>query len=186
MGLATAEEIAEVEALSADHAEIRNAIDEFSLQLEAEALANAVTPDPTIKPLLMATLNFIDRMEKGEQPSNPPMLGPSSKVEDYNEWLNRPDMRTNESSDEVFARIIAHTPTATTAIVWLKDMAPQEVHDNEFERFLIVEGTCDIIVGDQRNSLSPGDYFEIPLHKNHEVRVTSLYPCKVILQRVAA
>ena len=88
--------------------------------------------------------------------------------------------------EEVFAKIIGYTPEAITAIVWLKDYAPHEVHDNEYERFLIVEGTCDIIVEDEVNQLVPGDYFAIPLHKKHLVKVTSSIPCKVILQRVAA
>lgn len=92
----------------------------------------------------------------------------------------------SSDTDNIYAKIIGYTPEATTAIVWLKDYAPHEVHDNEYERFLIVEGTCDIIVEDQVNQLVPGDYFAIPLHKNHLVKVTSSIPCKVILQRVAA
>ncbi|MBK8606437.1 MAG: hypothetical protein IPN82_06270 [Chitinophagaceae bacterium] len=38
-------------------------------------------------------------------------------------------------------------------------MAPQEVHDDEHERFLILEGTCDIVVGNNIHQLVPGDYF---------------------------
>ena len=73
-----------------------------------------------------------------------------------------------------------------TAIVWIKEYAPQEVHDHEFEKFLVVEGSCNIIVEDKIHTLIPGDYFAIPLHKKHLVEVTSIIPCKVILQRIAA
>ena len=65
-------------------------------------------------------------------------------------------------------------------------MAPQEVHDNEYKKFLIVEGTCDIVIGENAHSLVPGDVLEIPLHTTHFGRVTSSMPCKVILQRIAA
>jgi quercetin dioxygenase-like cupin family protein len=41
-------------------------------------------------------------------------------------------------------------------------------------------------VEDEVNQLVPGDYFAIPLHKKHLVKVTSSITCKVILQRVAA
>jgi len=73
-----------------------------------------------------------------------------------------------------------------TALLWLRYMAPQEVHHHEYEKFLILEGSCDIIVGNKTHSLLPGDYFCIPLHERHEVRITSSMPCKAILQRVAA
>jgi mannose-6-phosphate isomerase-like protein (cupin superfamily) len=54
------------------------------------------------------------------------------------------------------------------------------------EHFLIVEGTCDITIGDKVHHLVPGDYLSIPLYIDHDVKVTSITPCKVILQRVAA
>jgi len=92
----------------------------------------------------------------------------------------------SSGTEDVFARIIGYTEKAITAIVWLKEMAPQEVHDDEHERFLILEGTCDIVVGNNIHQLVPGDYFAIPLHSNHHIKVTSSIPCKVILQRVAA
>ncbi|RZK81830.1 MAG: cupin domain-containing protein [Pedobacter sp.] len=88
--------------------------------------------------------------------------------------------------DEVFAKILHHSQEAITAIAWIKHMAPQEVHDHEYEKFLILEGTCTIHIEDESHHLKPGDYLTIPLHKNHFVEVTSAVPCKVILQRIAA
>ena len=93
---------------------------------------------------------------------------------------------SSPGTDDLFAKIIGYSAGAITAIVWIKKYAPQEVHDKEYERFLIVEGTCNIVVGDEVNQLVPGDYFAIPLFENHFVEVTSSIPCKVILQRVAA
>ena len=52
--------------------------------------------------------------------------------------------------------------------------------------FLIVEGTCTILVENEVYQLVPGDYFAVPLHKSHILKVTSEIPCKVILQRIAA
>ena len=84
------------------------------------------------------------------------------------------------------AKIIGHTPEMITAIVWIKKMAPQEVHHNEIERFLIIEGSCDIFIEDEVYQLKAGDMLSIPLHKPHSLQVTSAIPCKVILQRIAA
>ena len=88
--------------------------------------------------------------------------------------------------EDVYAKLISFSPEVTTAIVWLKDMAPQEVHHTEYERFLIIEGSCDITIGEDIHSLSYGDFLEIPLHVTHSVKVTSIVTCKVLLQRMAA
>jgi len=186
LGLATPLEAKEVEEMAATHDEVRAAIDEFSKILEKKILASAVAPDPVVKPMLMATLNYIDRLEKGEKITFPPLLDEGSKISDYEEWLTRPDMSAPADFNDIHAKIIAHTSEVTTAIVWIKDFAPGEVHTNELEKFLIVEGTCDITIEKDTFSLVPGDFLAIPLFKDHTVKVTSGIPCKVILQRVAA
>ncbi|HEX8461038.1 MAG TPA: cupin domain-containing protein [Segetibacter sp.] len=186
LGLATAAEQAEVEKYADLYVDVRTAIDNFSNDLETEALLNAVPPDPLVKPLLMATLDFITRMENGEVPAYPPALHQHSDISDYAEWLNRPDMTLPVAPENIYARIIGFTPELTTAIVWIKDMAPQEVHHDEYEKFLIVEGSCTIDIAEENHYLVPGDFIAIPLHKHHKVTVTSNTFCKVILQRAAA
>ncbi len=186
MGNSTIAEADLVEQMAASFNEVRAELDSISEAFEFYAMANAVPPDPIVKPFLMATIDFTERMKSGEQPGFPPELNAQSKIADFSEWLNRADMVIPEDFKDLHAKIIGYTPTAITAIVWIKDMAPQEVHDNEYEKFLIVEGTCNITVGDNVHSLVPGEYFAIPLHKSHQVIVTSINPCKVILQRIAA
>jgi mannose-6-phosphate isomerase-like protein (cupin superfamily) len=185
LGFANAAEIAEVELLATVDPAIRNEIDEIAEALATYAMETPMLPNPVIKPFLLATIDYSERMKNGEVSSNPPALNENSTIHDYAEWLNRSDMVPMQGED-LSAKIIGYTAAALTAIVWIKRYAPQEVHDNEYEKFLIVEGTCNIIVDDEVNALVPGDYFAIPLHKNHEVQVTSHVPCKVILQRVAA
>ena len=183
-GIASADEAREVEEMAAAHAEVREALDALNLVMENVAMENAIAPSVLIKPFLMATMDFMGRMEGGEAPSFPPELQAGAKIADYAEWLNRPDMVMPSWVENVYAKIIGYTPQAVTAIVWIKEMAPEEVHDNEYEKFLIVEGTCDISVDDDVYHLVPGDYMAIPLYKKHVVKVTSDVPCKAILQRI--
>ncbi len=185
LGLVTALEAKEVEEMAATHDEVRAAIHEFGQILEQQVLSNAIVPDPIIKPMVLATINYIDRMEKGEPMSFPPVLNKGSQIIDYSEWLQRNDMVLPAKAEDVYARIISYTPEITTAIVWIKNTAPAEVHTNEIEKFLIVEGTCEIIIEKDVHHLTPGDFLAIPLFKAHMVKVTSDIPCKVILQRVA-
>lgn len=185
-GIASAEEIIEVEEMVAAHTDVREALDTLYRVLETVAVENAVEPPALIRPFLMATMDFMGRMGGGETPTFPAELQTGAKIEDYAEWLNRPDMILPDDFQDVYAKIIGYTPQAITAIVWIKQMAPEEVHDNEYEKFLIVEGTCDIDIEGEVHHLVPGDYLAIPLHKKHQVTVTSDVLCKVILQRVAA
>lgn len=185
LGIASPAECEEVEKMAAADPDVRREMGKISQSLEQYAILNAIEPNPIIKPFLMAIVDYSERMANGEALSFPPLLHLHSTSEDYATWLNRQDMGPS-GADDVSAKIISFTPEVTTAIVWLKKYAPQEIHDKEFERFLIIEGTCDIIVEEEVNHLVAGDYFEIPLHKKHVVHVTSFTPCKIILQRVAA
>lgn len=186
MGVASDSERHLVEIMAAANPEIRQEINEISTALEKYALAHAIEPSPVVKPILMATIDYSERIKSGEPVSFPPALTENSKLEDYSSWLNRPDMNCTGSDENLFIKIIGNMPGMITAIAWIKDQTPREVHHNEYERFLIVEGNCDIIVGDETNHLVPGDYFSIPLHEYHTLKVTSSIACKAILQRVAA
>ncbi|MEO7311110.1 MAG: cupin domain-containing protein [Chitinophagaceae bacterium] len=186
LGMATVDEIAEIEDLAAQHIEIRNEIEQISIAIEHYALANAVAPNPTIKTFLLATLDFTMRMEAGEAPSFPPELHEAATIADYEPWINRVDMVPSSDFKDAYAKIIGYTPVMITAIVWIHEMAPQEVHDDEYEKFLILEGSCNITIGDKVHQLVAGNYMAIPLHAHHSLQVTSSCPCKAILQRVAA
>jgi mannose-6-phosphate isomerase-like protein (cupin superfamily) len=167
--------------------EIAQEILEISTALQHRAIADAIEPDPIIRPFLLAKLDYMDRMMGGEPFSVVPPLSEFSKIEEYAEWIDRADMVAPGDFGEIFAKILSHTDAMTAALVWLREMAPQEVHDDQYERFLILEGTCDITIEDHgTHSLKRGDYLQIPLHKNHHVVVTSIFPCKILLQRVAA
>ncbi len=148
------------------------------------AQANAIEPNPTIKALLIAKIEYIERLKNGEVPSRLPTLNPNSKVEEFERWLARTEMQREPDFDAAHVMIISDEPEKMTALVRLRYGAPPETHTLEHEKFLIVEGTCDLTVGSTVHALMPGDYFPIPLHVSHNVVVTSKVPCKIILQRV--
>jgi mannose-6-phosphate isomerase-like protein (cupin superfamily) len=186
MGQTTPDECRHVEDMALQFDEVKAALDILASALEQYSLQHAIAPDPTIKPFLMATIDYMERMEQGEEPSSPPVLNEQSKIEDFEPWINRRDFELKTPFKDIQAKIISYTPQMTTAVVWLEHGAPPETHTNELEKFLIIEGTCNIIVDGKDNHLKPGDIFNIPLHLSHTVLVTSSIACKIILQRVAA
>jgi mannose-6-phosphate isomerase-like protein (cupin superfamily) len=186
LGQASASECAVVEQLSLEHPEVKAELNAIEMALEQYDLQHAITPHATIKPGIHSVIDYTERLEAGEPMTFPPILNENSKIEDFQEWLNRPDMQPPNEFENLFGKIIGATAEVTTLIIWIKKLAPEEVHNNEHERFLILEGTCTIRVGTANNYFKAGDYFQIPLHMDHEVIVTSDIPCKVIMQRVAA
>lgn len=180
------QEISEVENAIDKYPALKEEIRTIELALEKYAQAHAVETAAAAKPMLIAVARYTKRMESGEKPSNPPSITENSTIEDYKEWLDREDLQEPDEYDSMHGHIIGATEEKTTLIVWLKDGAPDETHTDEYEKFLVVEGTCDITIGDDVHSLVAGDTLMIPLHINHRVEVTSTIPCKIILERAAA
>jgi mannose-6-phosphate isomerase-like protein (cupin superfamily) len=186
LGMTSDEETLEVTELAEKHIEIRQEIDAIATALQTTAESFSPEISPAVKEMIMATIDYTERLKNGEEMSFPPMLSKNSLVEDFKPWISRSNMQAPEDFGAIYAKIIAATPEAKTLIVWLKYGAPIEVHDKEYEHFLIAEGTCNITIGETVHSLVPGDYLSIPLYIGHKVEVTSSIPCKIILQRVAA
>jgi mannose-6-phosphate isomerase-like protein (cupin superfamily) len=186
MGILPADEVEELKILSTQCPEIDAEIERVSHTLESYASANAKTPGPDVKAMLMATLDYMQRLENGEIPVIAPALSKKTKKEDFLEWINRADMQAPAEYDRVFVKIISYTPESSTAIVWLTDGSPDEMHHNEHESFFILEGTCNITINNDIHQLYPGDQLSIPLHATHSVKVTSSIPCKLVLERKAA
>jgi mannose-6-phosphate isomerase-like protein (cupin superfamily) len=186
LGMATSEEIKEVEQVAYANVEVKEAIDSISRLFEQQAISQAVQPDLTIKPLLLAKIDYIERLENGEAAAFPPKLDANSTIADFEPWLSRPDFQLPKDFAGLYGKIISHNPRMTTAVIWLQDGAPKEIHRKEYESFLIVEGSCEICIGEEIHQLVAGDFLPIPLHKYHHITVTSRIPCKAIQQRVVA
>ena len=185
LGAASPEERLEVEKMVAAHPEVRQELDQLQSTMEQYAQAHAVKPRGTVKTMIMSTIDYMERMAQGELPSSPPILTPDSRISDYTPWLNREDADLPDDAEGIYAKIIGYTPKATTAIIWIKEMTEPEVHHDEYERFLIVEGSCNFKAGDKVQALKAGDFFAVPLHTPHVAEVTSDIPCKAILQRLS-
>lgn len=176
----------EVIMMSNRYSEVFEEIIAIELSLEKYAMTNGVTVNVTIKPFVLATIDFTERLQNGELPSFPPLLNTNSKIDDFSPWLIRSDMVLPLDFEEIHAKIIGYNQEAITAIIWLKSGSPVEIHDNEYEKFMILEGTCTITIDQEDFNLMAGDVLSIPLYKEHYLKVTSLIPCKAILQRIAA
>lgn len=72
------------------------------------------------------------------------------------------------------------------AVLWIRNSVPPEIHDDMFESALCLEGSCIGVLGDEEVRLEPGDFWDIPLHREHFLKVRSKTPAKLILMRKKA
>ena len=91
MGMTSPEESAAVQEMAVRHEEVRIEIDEIGQATEAYAQAHAIEPSTTIRPLLMASTDYTERLKNGEPISSPPALHTNSQIADYDFWLNSKD-----------------------------------------------------------------------------------------------
>lgn len=186
LGMASDDDMRELERMVALYPEVNAEIEKITAMLMEQAEQKSPELNPTIGAFLTATIDYTERLQAGETPSFPPAMNKETRIIDFAEWLNHPDADAPADLGAFHARIIGYTPEQITAIAWIRYGAPPETHEREFERFLILEGTCDITIDNTVHHMAPGDFLEIPLHLAHHVQVTSETPCKLILQRVAA
>jgi mannose-6-phosphate isomerase-like protein (cupin superfamily) len=186
IGALSTNEKRRVEGLLEVYPVLREEIQSIERALASYADNHSVEVDPTIKPMMMAMADYENRILNGEKIIMPPSLDVDSGIQDYSYWLNNDQMAEPDSYDGMYGKILGKNDERLMMIVWLTDGAPDETHTDELEKFLIVEGRCNIIIGDKVHALEAGDYLSIPLWVNHRVEVTSPYRCKIILERSVA
>ena len=90
MGIASPEEMKEVEQMTQLYPEIRQEIELIERGLEEYAFTQAVQPKTTLKPLIMASINYIERVNNGEPLIAAPLLTPTSRKEEFTYCLDNP------------------------------------------------------------------------------------------------
>ena len=184
LGLLDREEALAVELLAQKHVEIREELAAIQSQNEEMAIMAAINPPKGSKEQIMSAL---DALAEETIPANrPPILSSHSCEEDYSQWLDHPENITPPEFENLHYIPIAQNEDGVSLIVWIRNAIEPEVHHDSIEKFLVLEGSCDIEFSGKVYSLNVGDHLSIPLHTPHTVTITSKIPCKLIVQRIAA
>ncbi len=151
---------------------------------ERVAMAQAIEPPSSARAKVLSSADSLlaERMTT----DRPPILHPASKAAEYARWIEQPHIVEDPANEDTYFVPFAMNEEALTALVWMRKGAPVETHTDCIEKFLILEGTCNIIIGDKAHPMRAGDYMRIPMFVPHSVVVTSDITCRIIVQRVAA
>jgi len=184
LGALPKEEARSVEALATRDAAIAGRVKELRGAIDGIALSGRITPPAGLCGKVLAALQKAVEDERAS--GKPPMLHANSTIADFEPWVARPGYELPVGTTEFHLVELEETEARQTGLVWLKSEYPEEVHTDCVERLLILDGTCDVHIGDAVTSHRAGDVIVIPMHVPHHVRVTGEGWCKAIVQRVAA
>jgi len=170
LGLLSKEDMKQVELYAAEYPEIQDEINSYHQALEQYAMDFVrVVPEH----LKGKTLDLLDNLSKENEGrvNDLPMLNKYSAREN---WLRivKP-MLPEKLMDNLFVKVLRDDENVFQTIFWTNVDYPDEVHEDENESFLILEGECECYVGDEMIRLGPGGYFAIPTHTHHNVKIIS-------------
>ena len=128
MGMTSAEETAQVNEMASNYVAVRHEIEEISKALELDSSRKYEGPNETVKPFILAVVDYTERLKGGEPMTFPPLLTKDSKVIDFDEWTSRTDMVLPEDFDNMYAKLIGYTPLFFTQSFNLKSCSYTFLH----------------------------------------------------------
>jgi mannose-6-phosphate isomerase-like protein (cupin superfamily) len=148
--------------------------------LENYAHINAIPPSKKLEKEITEIVNNLSI----EQHISFEQLPRINEYSNYLNWLPLIEpIKPNKIDDGIFNKVLQHNEQITQVLVVSEINIPEEIHDDELESFLILEGNCECIVSGKSRFMGPGDFMAIPLYEPHDVIVKSKQVI-AILQRV--
>jgi mannose-6-phosphate isomerase-like protein (cupin superfamily) len=177
LGLLNADEQAEIVRLSLIYPEIKQELNEIEKAIEKIALTNAVSPKIDLRSKILKSLGFADE-DKRLDINNLPV---TDKNSNHQSWLNAVEhLIPAEPFDDFLCTVLRQDTHIAQMLVITKVDVPPETHDDIAESFFILKGECVCTVGGHIYHLGPGDFLDIPLYQEHNVKMLSPYVIAIL------
>jgi mannose-6-phosphate isomerase-like protein (cupin superfamily) len=168
LGLLAADEANEVARLSTIYPEVKRELGAIEETMERMAAQNAVKPDPATKDKILNVLGL------GKNALDINNLPATSRYADHNSWLDAvAHLIPEQPYPGFFSSVLQQTDNLTQMLVVTSMDVPKETHTDIAESFFILKGRCICTVGEKLITLNAGDYLDIPLHIEHDVKIIS-------------
>ena len=93
---------------------------------------------------------------------------------------NLPALKQKQPYDNVTSQVMKSDSDFTSTVIWIKKEVKAHYHASHYEQVYVIEGTGQMLVGNDRFDVGPGDLIQIPIGAIHALRVTSKLPMKVL------
>lgn len=169
-----------VERMLKVYPELKQEILAIENALEQYANANAIQPS---KKLENEILEIVENLTI-EQDISFTQLPFINQYSNYLNWMPLVEqVKPVQLIDGIFNKVLQHNNQITQVLVVSEIDIPEEIHEDEHESFLILDGNCECIVNGKSRLMGPGDFMAIPLYDPHDVILKSKQ-VTAILQRV--
>lgn len=179
LGVLGAEDSKKVAQLVLDFPEIKQEVDSFTEALGQYAADTAQFSAANAKHKIFNTItNLIT-----EETANAQQLPILNKYSEHTNWLKivKP-MLPEKLQKPTLVRSLRNDDRVSQLLIWTTVDFPEEIHNNEQECFIILEGRCRCQIGDQIIEMGPGDFLEVPMYQHHDVHM--LEPVLALVQRI--
>ena len=152
------------------------------------AKAHSKTPPEALREKLLGKIAALKAQKNNHQRfdlNNLPPINPSSN------WLQWEATIAGISPPDDFENIHLHPLESNEKrelfVAWVKEYVEEEVHFDLLESFLILDGTCECHITDEKGKtrvvrMCQGDFITMQLGETHDIIVTSSKPAKAILE----
>lgn len=175
-----------IEAQALTDPELAAALDELRLTTEGLAQAAALAPPPHLRARIFGAIAELAKEEAFDLAA-PPII---NRHADASRWRAATrNLRPHGLLNGVPMYVVYDSPERQQVLLWLEDTLAETQHaEDEFiESFLILEGTCDCLLGDQYINMQAGDFLQIPPDTLHTMRnTTPSGPVIALVQRLIA
>jgi mannose-6-phosphate isomerase-like protein (cupin superfamily) len=181
MGLLSNADEAFVIQLSLLYPEVKQELTEIEQVLYKLAGNNAVIPDPALKTKILSALTYSD------YPLDINNLPVVDQYSDYQAWLQAVEhLIPQEPHDDFIMKVVREDDKVAQMFVVTRHDVPVETHDDRIESFFILKGECRCTVGSEIFTLTPGDFLEIPLYTEHDIKILSPKVVAILQHRAMA
>ncbi|MEO8768922.1 MAG: cupin domain-containing protein [Ferruginibacter sp.] len=181
LGFCTAEEIAEIEMLSAIHPLIKEEIETIRHGIEEQLLLNTIAPSPSVK---VAVMRSVYKQQATTRHEFPPLIDETISKQELEKWVLINNIKSpTEDFENLSMTALPSTEHVINFIVAAKMGHEQEVHEDFIEYLFVIKGSCTMNFDGMKRSYSAGDLIAILPHINHSAVITSMEPMLALVQR---
>ena len=165
----------EIAVLSSAYPELKQELAEIEDMIEQFAISQAIIPSDGLKSRIISALDF------AAEDLDIKNLPPTSQYSNYTQWLNAVEhLIPDEPFEDFFAELLKQDEHIAQTLVITRLDVPEELHEATAESFFILKGQCACTVGKEVFMLNAGDYLDIPLHVNHDIKILSPYVIAIL------
>ena len=158
--------------------EIKAELTAVELTFEKLAGLSAKAPVNDVKHSILASLGFTDTALNINEL---PVIRQSA---DPQPWLNAfTHLIADEPTEAFSSHVIRQDDTAHQMLVTSNTDIAEEEHSEFFEGLFVLKGHCECTVGENLYALGPGDFIEIPLNTQHDIKLVTPFVTAVLQYR---